>query len=222
MSCSQVGDYDRALCLLWDALRIRKLSSEPLKLASSLRLLADLHFSKNENMHAALFYEECALHLKEHNMADPHLPLVLIDLARTKDRLGEYIESMNFFEEALRFYENALDQDDELIASLQYEMGVLAFQMGERTRGELCFRQFIRIRKTKGNRIDEGVANALFVLGSLHWAMKKRDDACACWTEALEIFKALGRPDEDSYVKSLTSKLKKAQRRPIARLFRGS
>ena len=120
------------------------------------------------------------------------------------------------------FYENALDQDDELIASLQYEMGVLAFQMGERTRGELCFRQFIRIRKTKGNRIDEGVANALFVLGSLHWAMKKRDDACACWTEALEIFKALGRPDEDSYVKSLTSKLKKAQRRPIARLFRGS
>jgi len=30
--------------------------------------------------------------------------------------------------------------------------------MGERNRGEQCFRQFIRIRKTKGNTIDEGVA----------------------------------------------------------------
>jgi len=49
--------------------------------------------------------------------------------------------------------------------SLQYEMGVLAFQMGERERGEECFRQFIRIRKAKGSEMDEGVANALFVLG---------------------------------------------------------
>jgi len=44
-------------------------------------------------------------------------------------------------------------------------MGVLAFQMGERERGEECFRQFIRIRKAKGSEMDEGVANALFVLG---------------------------------------------------------
>ena len=44
-------------------------------------------------------------------------------------------------------------------------MGVLAFQMGERDRGEECFRQFIRIRKAKGSKVDEGVANALFVLG---------------------------------------------------------
>ena len=75
-------------------------------------------------MHAALFYEECARHLKEHDIMDPHLPLVLIDLARTKDRLGEYAESMNFFEEALGLYEHSLDRDDDRIASLQYEMGV--------------------------------------------------------------------------------------------------
>jgi tetratricopeptide (TPR) repeat protein len=217
-----VGDYDRALMLLWDALRIRKIASEPLKISATLRLLADLHFSKEENMHAALFYEECARHLKEHDMSDPHLPLVLIDLARTKDRLGEYDESMNFFEEALGLYGRTLDHDDDRIASLQYEMGVLAFQMGERVRGEQCFRHFIRIRKSKGSRMDEGVANALFVLGSLHWATKKRDHAQDCWQEALEIFKGLGRADDDPYVKSLKDKLHRAQRRPITRMFRGS
>lgn len=217
-----VGDYDRALMLLWDALRIRKITSEPLKISATLRLLADLHFSKEENMHAALFYEECARHLKEHDMLDPHLPLVLIDLARTKDRLGEYDESMNFFEEALSLYGRSLDHDDDRIASLQYEMGVLAFQMGERVRGEECFRHFIRIRKSKGSRMDEGVANALFVLGSLHWATKKRDHAQDCWQEALEIFKGLGRTDDDPYVKSLKEKLHRAQRRPITRIFRGS
>ena len=110
--------------LLWDALRIRKIASDPLKISATLRLLADLHFSKDENMHAALFYEECARHLKEHDILDPHLPLVLIDLARTKDRLGEYAESMNFFEEALNMYRRALNSDDDRIASLQYEMGV--------------------------------------------------------------------------------------------------
>lgn len=120
---SKMGDYDRALMLLWDALRIRKITSEPLKISATLRLLADLHFSKEENMHAALFYEECARHLKEHDMSDPHLPLVLIDLARTKDRLGEYRESMSTFEEALSLYEKILDHDDDRIASLQYEMG---------------------------------------------------------------------------------------------------
>jgi tetratricopeptide (TPR) repeat protein len=173
-------------------------------------------------MHAALFYEECARHLKEHDMSDPHLPLVLIDLARTKDRLGEYDESMNFFEEALGFYGRSLNQDDDRIASLQYEMGVLAFQMGERVRGEQCFRHFIRIRKSKGSKMDEGVANALFVLGSLHWATKKRDHAQDCWQEALGIFKGLGRTEDDPYVKSLNEKLHRAQRRPIARIFRGS
>jgi tetratricopeptide (TPR) repeat protein len=218
---SKMGDYDRALMLLWDALRIRKVSSEPLKISATLRLLADLHFSKEENMHAALFYEECARHLKEHDMKDPHLPLVLIDLARTKDRLGEYGESMNFFEESLMLYERALDHDDDRIASLQYEMGVLAFQMGDRERGESCFRHFIRIRKSKGREMDEGVANALFVLGSLHWATKKRDLAHDCWVEALEIFKGLGRNDDDPYVKSLKEKISRAQRRPIGRLFRG-
>ena len=111
-----MGDYDRALMLLWDALRIRKISSEPLKIAATLRLLADLHFSKEENMHSSLFYEECARHLKEHDIHDPHLPLVLIDLARTKDRLGEYQSSMNFFEEALSLYEHSLDYDDDRIA----------------------------------------------------------------------------------------------------------
>lgn len=219
---SKMGDYDRALMLLWDALRIRKIASEPLKISATLRLLADLHFSKEENMHAALFYEECARHLKEHDMHDPHLPLVLIDLARTKDRLGEYSESMNFFEEALTLYEHALDHDDDRIASLQYEMGVLAFQMGERDRGEDCFRHFIRIRKSKGTGMDEGVANALFVLGSLHWATKKRDLAQECWHEALEIFRGLGRTDDDPYVKSLKEKIHRAQRRPITRIFRGS
>ena len=218
---SKMGDYDRALMLLWDALRIRKISSEPLKISATLRLLADLHFSKEENMHAALFYEECALHLKEHDINDPHLPLVLIDLARTKDRLGEYRESMAIFEEALSLYEHTLDHDDDRVASLQYEMGVLAFQIGDRGRGEACFKQFIRIRKSKGNDLDEGVANALFVLGSLHWATKKRDLALECWTEALEIFVGLGRADDDPYVKSLKEKIIKAQKRPLGRLFRG-
>eukprot|EP00578_Thalassiosira_sp_NH16_P016541 CAMPEP_0181108648 /NCGR_PEP_ID=MMETSP1071-20121207/17742_1 /TAXON_ID=35127 /ORGANISM="Thalassiosira sp., Strain NH16" /LENGTH=1002 /DNA_ID=CAMNT_0023192265 /DNA_START=14 /DNA_END=3022 /DNA_ORIENTATION=+ len=219
---SKMGDYDRALMLLWDALRIRKIANEPLKISATLRLLADLHFSKEENMHAALFYEECARHLKEHDINDPHLPLVLIDLARTKDRLGEYAESMTFFEQALALYGHALDHDDDRIASLQYEMGVLAFQMGERDRGEECFRHFIRIRKSKGSSMDEGVANALFVLGSLHWATKKRDLAQDCWHEALDIFKGLGRMDDDPYVKSLKDKLHRAQRRPITRIFRGS
>ncbi|KAL7491325.1 hypothetical protein ACHAWT_000857 [Skeletonema menzelii] len=218
---SKMGDYDRALMLLWDALRIRKIASEPLKISATLRLLADLHFSKEENMHAALFYEECARHLKEHDMKDPHLPLVLIDLARTKDRLGDYCESMNFFEEALSIYERSLDYDDDRIASLQYEMGVLAFQMGDRDRGEECFRQFIRIRKSKGNNMDEGVANALFVLGSLHWATKKKDLAHESWVEALEIFEGLGRTADDPYVKSLKEKIRRAERRPIGRLFRG-
>jgi kinesin family protein 4/21/27 len=217
---SKMGDYDRALMLLWDALRIRKIASEPLKISATLRLLADLHFSKEENMHAALFYEECARHLKEHDMKDPHLPLVLIDLARTKDRLGDYTESMNFFEEALSIYEHSLDYDDDRIASLQYEMGVLAFQMGDRDRGEECFRQFIRIRKSKGSNMDEGVANALFVLGSLHWATKKKDLAHDSWVEALEIFEGLGRTADDPYVKSLKEKIRRAERRPIGRLFR--
>jgi tetratricopeptide (TPR) repeat protein len=98
---------------------------------------------------------------------------------------------------------------------------VLAFQIGDRDRGEACFKQFIRIRKSKGSDLDEGVANALFVLGSLHWAMKKKDLALDCWTEALDIFVGLGRPDEDPYVKSLREKIVKAQKRPLGRLFRG-
>jgi hypothetical protein len=53
-----VGDYDRALMLLWDALRIRKIASEPLKISATLRLLADLHFSKEENVSCLAFFDD--------------------------------------------------------------------------------------------------------------------------------------------------------------------
>ena len=57
---------------------------------------------------------------------------------------------------------------------------------------------------------------------SLHWACKRKDLAQDCWVEALDIFKALGRKDDDPYVKSLKEKIERARRRPIGRLFRGS
>ena len=52
--------------------------------------------------------------------------------------------------------------------------------MGERDRGEECFRHFIRIRKSKGSSMDEGVATASARRGAqLHWQVHRAADAGA-------------------------------------------
>lgn len=73
---SKMAQYDRALMLLWDALRIRKIASEPLKISATLRLLADLHFSKEENMHAACEYHIIftAVSFHSRSLVKPHIP----------------------------------------------------------------------------------------------------------------------------------------------------
>eukprot|EP00957_Ditylum_brightwellii_P181111 13796452-Ditylum_brightwellii.AAC.1 len=90
----------------------------------------------------------------------------MVDLARVKIKLGEHTEAMKYFDEALDVRTMTLGPEHPLTASLHYEIGQLAFQVGDCEHGERSLDNFIQLRKRKGQENDFLVGNAFFTLGT--------------------------------------------------------
>uniref|UniRef100_A0A7S4R8S0 Kinesin motor domain-containing protein n=1 Tax=Ditylum brightwellii TaxID=49249 RepID=A0A7S4R8S0_9STRA len=209
--CATTGDHDRATLLLYDALRIRKIENNSLKVSATLRAMGDLHVAKREYLHAELFYDECLRDQKSNRgYNDKSLPDIMVDLARVKIKLGEHTEAMKYFDEALDVRTMTLGPEHPLTASLHYEIGQLAFQVGDCEHGERSLDNFIQLRKRKGQENDFLVGNAFFTLGTLYAAKKQKDSAKFYWTEALQIYHAIGLPDDHPCFVALQKKIKKA------------
>ena len=93
-------ELDDALTLYWDALRIRRLHEEPVKVAETLKNLGDTHAAKDENELAMECYKEC-LRIRQRELGDRHEEVadVLIAVGDTHSQLDSFEEAMHSYHE---------------------------------------------------------------------------------------------------------------------------
>lgn len=204
----KTGDFDRALLVLWDTLKIRETASDFIKVAETLRLLADLHVIKEEYMHAAMFYEECWRHQKEHaGYNDESTPEVLMKLGGVKAKMGDHDEALAYFEQVIDIWSMRLDADDLRMAQVHFQKAMSAFGHGDDQKGVESLEEFVRIRQLKGDGNDPEVANALYNLGNVYGKRHEYETAHSCWLEALLIFERIGLADDDPCITTLQRKI---------------
>lgn len=226
-----IRDHDRALILLYDALRIRKNLADDRNIAATLRTIGDLHVSKKEYQLADMFYEECLHSAMECN--DSSLTDIWLSLAKVKKKIGQRQEALDCVEEILAAWRSSfgskdrqdwgfgqdgalrrnISMEESMMAPTLYEIGVLAFQLNDGARGHEALVEFIAIREAQGTDInDVKVANACYTLGNHCSAKKETDAAQTYWTRALKIYMFLGLPDNHPHIVSLKELTQSAPR----------
>mmetsp|Transcript_22637 Transcript_22637/g.46949 ORF Transcript_22637/g.46949 Transcript_22637/m.46949 type:complete len:926 (+) Transcript_22637:129-2906(+) len=226
-----IRDHDRALILLYDALRIRKNLADDRNIAATLRTIGDLHVSKKEYQLADMFYEECLHSAMECN--DSSLTDIWLSLAKVKKKIGQRQEALDCVEEILAAWRSSfgskdrqdwgfgqdgalrrnISMEESMMAPTLYEIGVLAFQLNDGTRGHEALVEFITIREAQGTDInDVKVANACYTLGNHCSAKKETDAAQTYWSRALKIYMFLGLPEDHPHIVSLKELTQSAPR----------
>ena len=226
-----IRDHDRALILLYDALRIRKNLSDDKNVAATLRTIGDLHVSKKEYTLADMFYEECLHSAIECN--DASVPDIWLSLAKVKKKVGQNTEALDCVEEILAIWRDSygskekqdwgfgqdgalrrnISSDEAMMAPTLYEIGVLAFQLNDGDKGHEALTEFIHIREALGADInDVKVANASYTLGNHCSAKRDADSAQKYWNRALKIYLFVGLPDDHPHIVQLKELTRAAPR----------
>jgi tetratricopeptide (TPR) repeat protein len=97
---AQRGELDEALSLLWDALRIRKLLNDRIKVSETLKNIGNVHREKQEYELAIECYEEC-LRIRRSELGDDHEKVAdaLIAIGNVQSDLGNTDEAMRSYED---------------------------------------------------------------------------------------------------------------------------
>jgi tetratricopeptide (TPR) repeat protein len=95
---AQRGELDDAISLLWEALRIRKLHEDHVKVSETLKNIGNVHREKQEYELAVECYTEC-LRIRRAELGDNHEKLADALIA-----MGNVQSDMNATEEAMESY----------------------------------------------------------------------------------------------------------------------
>jgi len=130
---------------------------------------------------------------------------------------GKTVQSIQFFEEALRTYEEAFGSDAVEVANCRQNIGVLYNQLGNSDMALSYFGEALQ-----GYRIKEGdeslnVANSLFQIGRIYDSYGKKEKSLKCFEESLKIRKGMLCDDHldvlaaQRYVNLMSKKMKSLQ-----------
>lgn len=113
----------------------------------------------------------------------------LVDLGNILKSWGKADQAVQFYDEALRTYEEAFGLDAIAVAVCRHNIGILKKTLGESEVALRYFGEALRI-----HRLNEGdnslyVANNLFQIGQIYNSFGKKEKSLKCFEECLKIRK---------------------------------
>ena len=195
---AKCGQVDEAQDFLRDALRIRKLQGDRIKISETLKNIGNAHRSKQEYKSAMESYKEC-LHIRQRELgrendkvADALVAIgnILADLSKPKD-------AMEAYQEALGIRARLFGDLDASLAPILQAMGMLDFHGKNYDRAMQLLNDYISIRKGNKSARDSEYVNVLFTIGNIYQLRHDDEQAKKAWTEAYETFRDLGLADSN-------------------------
>jgi serine/threonine-protein kinase len=133
---------------------------------------------------------------------EPEVRAALLQvMGRVYRRLGDYGDSRNLLEEALRLRRRTLAADHPLIAESLHDLGYVLHRQGDLAGAGPLFEEAVAIQRRNAQRFPLELARGLTNLSQLRYDEKKYEEAQAVLREALEIKRRIpGTTDEDLVV----------------------
>jgi len=186
------GELDDALTLLWDALRIRKLTDDHIKVSETLKNIGIVHRDKEELELALECYAECLrIRRAELGSDHEHVADVLIDMGNANGQLKRDEEAKELYEEALNIRENVFGEYDDNVAVVLQHLGTLEFRANNLDKARDLLTRFLAIRRDNGTNHDGDFVNVLLTMGNVHKQLEDGNNeahAMVFWTEAHHVF----------------------------------
>lgn len=206
------GELDDAITLLWDALRIRKLQEDHVKVSETLKNIGNVHREKQEQELAVECYEEC-LRIRRAELGPEHEKVAdaLIAMGNVQSDMQRTEEAMRSYQEALKIRTFVFGEHDESVAAVLQYMGTMEFRAGNHIKARDLLTEFIRIRRDNGTKSDGDYVNVLFMIGNIHKMQGREAEARLCWTEAYQVFQELGLAETNPQIAKVMNHLLKVE-----------
>ena len=118
----------------------------------------------------------------------------LVDIAHSLVNIGDIMnqwdkpeQAVQFYEEALNSFEEAVGFDSLDVAACKYNIGVVKKRVGESEKALKCFGEALKIHRTKEGDKSLNVATDLFQIAQIYDSYGNRKKALACFEECVRI-----------------------------------
>jgi len=202
----QQGQYDQAIPLALEALRLREraLGPDHPDVASSLNNLAALYQAMGAYSQVEPLYQR-ALKIVEARLGPdhPYVATSLNNLAALYQAMGAYGQAEPLYQRALKIREAKLGPDHPYVATSLNNLAELYKAMGAYGQAQPLYQRALKIREAKLGPDHPDVANSLNNLAALYQAMGAYGQAKPLYQRALKIVEAKLGPDHPDVAISL-------------------
>jgi tetratricopeptide (TPR) repeat protein len=210
---AKLGELDDALALLLDALRIRKIQKEDMKISETLKNIGNVHREKQEYDLAVELYQEC-LRIRRQGLGDDHEKVAdaLIALGNVHGEMEQIDDAIREYQEALKIRTLAHGENDESVAVVLQYMGTMEFRCGDLDRARSYLDEFVRIRHHNDALDDVDYINVMFVIGNIHMIQGDENAANRYWSDAYHVVQELGLERVNPHIAGVMDRLLRHRR----------
>ena len=205
---AKLGELDDALTLLLEALRIRKIHKEVMKISETLKNIGNIKREKQEYDQAVELYQEC-LRIRREELGDDNEKVAdaLIALGNVHGEMEQIDDAIREYQEALKIRTLTHDGNHESVAVVLQYMGTAEFRCGDLDRARSYLDEFVRIRRHIHALDDVDYINVMFVIGNIHMIQGNENAANRHWSDAYRVVQELGLERVNPQISSVMERL---------------
>jgi tetratricopeptide (TPR) repeat protein len=198
----RLGDFVGAIPILDKGLDLTE--NRPYSLARA-SLFSDLGLceSKQGDYQESTYHYEQALKIRRKKLGDSELVIeTLMKLGETYKMMEKPDDALSFYNDALEVTEKTYGEDNERVASLLYLLGDIKESTKETMEALANFEECLEIRRRNLEITSLLIAETLERIGSIYTEQENLSRAYSCFTEALDIRQASSDPNDPALVES--------------------
>jgi len=197
-----LGDYVGALPIFDEGLELTEDRPHSLERASLLYDLALCEAKQGEPEESVYYLKQC-LKVRREKLGTSEVVI------QTLVKLGETYKSMGNPEEALSYYNDALESteitygvDNDMVASLLYTLGDIKESTNDNVEALANFEECLEMRRRNLEMTSILTAETLERIGSIYIQQGNSEKSYSCYAEALDIRQSTSEPDDPALAES--------------------
>lgn len=183
----QMDNHDKATSCFSECVKIFRSNDEECAIIGIALGNVAKNYARKKQFEKAVELSTESLRLQKQFAEAGDIAQSLFDLAIILKSWGKADQALQFFDEALRTYEEAYGLDAIAVAICRHNIGIIKKTLGESEVALRYFGEALRIHRLNEGDNSLDVANNLFQIGQIYDSFGKKEKSLKCFEECLKI-----------------------------------
>lgn len=185
----QMGNNDKANSCFSECVKIYRSNDEECAIIGIALGHVAKNYARKKQYAKAVELSTESLRLQKQFSEAADIAESLVDLGNILKSWGKADQAVQFYDEALRTYEEAVGLDAIAVAVCRHNIGILKKTLGESEVALRYFGEALRIHRLNEGDNSLDVANNLFQIGQIYDSFGKKEKSLKCFEECCKIRK---------------------------------